>query len=69
MVDAGHVKTLRVDGVTPTAANIARGRYLLAKPLALVTRGEPRGDLARFIALAKSRQGKEILAKSFVPAE
>lgn len=69
MLDADHVKTLMVDGVDPTAASIATERYPLAKPLILVTKGTPQGDLARFIDLAKSPQGRAILKKSFVPVE
>lgn len=69
MLDADHVKAIMVDGVDPTVANIIAGRYPLAKPLALVTKGEPQGDLARFIDLVKSPQGKAILKKSFVPSE
>jgi phosphate transport system substrate-binding protein len=69
MLDADHVKSIKVNGVAPTAANIAEGRYLLAKPLALVTKGEPQGDLARFLALVKSPQGKAVLQQSFVPVE
>jgi phosphate transport system substrate-binding protein len=69
MLDADHVKAIRVDGVAPTAVNIAEGRYLLAKPLVLVTKGEPQGDLARFMDLVNSQQGRAILKKSFVPAE
>ncbi|MCK4509622.1 MAG: phosphate ABC transporter substrate-binding protein [Desulfuromonadales bacterium] len=69
MLDAAHVKAIKVDGVAPTAASISEGRYPLAKPLTLVTKGEPQGDLARFIDLAKSQQGRTILQRSFVPAE
>lgn len=69
MLDADHVKAINVDGVAPTAANIAEGSYLLAKPLALITMGEPQGDLARFVNLVKSAQGKAVLQQSFVPAE
>lgn len=69
MLDADGVKPITVNGVEPTAANIAEGLYPLAKPLTLVTKGVPQGDLARFIDLAKSQQGKTILQKSFVPAE
>ncbi|NJC88567.1 MAG: phosphate ABC transporter substrate-binding protein [Desulfuromonas sp.] len=68
MVDNSRVKTLTVDGVAPTAANVAAGRYLLAKPLALVTRGQPKGQLQRFIEFAISARGQAILAKQFVPA-
>ncbi|MDT8443143.1 MAG: phosphate ABC transporter substrate-binding protein [Desulfuromonadales bacterium] len=69
MFDEERVKAIKVDGVDPVAANINNGLYPLAKPLTLVTKGEPQGDLARFIALAKSPQGRAILQKSFVPAE
>jgi len=69
MLDADDVKTITVNGIVPSAASISEGRYPLAKPLTLVTKGEPQGDLARFISLAKSQQGRAILQKSFVPAE
>ncbi len=69
MLDAKTVKTIRVAGVEPSAANVAAGRYLLAKPLALITLGQPQGDLARFLALVKSPRGKVILKKYFVAAE
>ena len=69
MLDADNVKTITVNGILPSAASISEGRYPLAKPLTLVTNGEPQGDLARFIALAKSQLGRTILQKSFVPAE
>lgn len=69
MLDADHVKMIAVNGLVPTATSIADGSYPLVKPLTLVTKGEPQGDLARFIALAKSQQGRAILQRSFVPAE
>lgn len=68
MIDNARVKMLTVDGVAPTAANVAAGRYPLAKPLALVTRGQPKGQLQRFIAFATGPRGQTILAKQFVPA-
>lgn len=69
MLDADHVKMLKVGNVEPTAENIAKGKYPLAKPLTLVTKGEPQGDLSRFLSLVKSPQGKGALQRSFVPAE
>jgi phosphate transport system substrate-binding protein len=69
MLDADHVKAIKVDGVLPTAANISKGFYPLAKPLALITKGPPQGNLARFMALVESKQGKTILGHSFVPSE
>jgi phosphate transport system substrate-binding protein len=67
MVDNERVKLLLVEGVEPSAANVAAGRYPLAKPLALVTRGQPKGQLEQFIRFALSPRGQRILAKSFVP--
>ncbi len=69
MLNANHVKAINVDDVAPTASSISAGHYPLAKPLTLVTKGEPQGDLARFIDLAKSQQGRTILQKSFVSVE
>jgi phosphate transport system substrate-binding protein len=69
MLDADRVKPIKVNGVEPTAANIASGLYPLTKPLALMTKGQPQGDLARFMDLVKSKPGKAILRKSFVPVD
>jgi phosphate transport system substrate-binding protein len=69
MLDADHVKTVKVDGVAATADNVAAGKYPLTKVLTLVTNGEPQGTLARFIDLVKSPKGKGALQRSFVPAE
>lgn len=69
MLDATGVKAVLVDNVGPTAENITNGSYPLAKPLALVTKGQPKDDLERFITLVKSPQGKAALQKSFVPAQ
>lgn len=68
MVDQLQVKSLSVEGVAPTAANVSAGRYPLVKPLALVTYGTPTGELGRFIDFALSAQGQSVLARHFVPA-
>ncbi|NIQ12037.1 MAG: phosphate ABC transporter substrate-binding protein [Gammaproteobacteria bacterium] len=69
MLDAPKVKTVLVNGADPTAENIKNGSYPLAKPLALVTKGQPEGDVARFLDLVNSSQGRAALQKKFVPAE
>jgi phosphate transport system substrate-binding protein len=69
MLDAEHVKAIKVNDVLPTATNITKGLYPLAKPLALITKGPPQGNLARFMELVESKQGKTILGRSFVPVE
>lgn len=69
MLDADHVKTIKVDGFAPTAENVVAGKYPLVKPLTLVTKGQPQGDLSRFLSLVKSPQGRAALRKSFIPSE
>jgi len=69
MLDADHVKMIKVDSIAATEANIVAEKYPLAKPLILVTRGEAQGELARFLSLAKGPKGKAVLQKSFIPAE
>lgn len=69
MFDAKGAKTLLVNGKEPTVGNIKAGAYPLVKPLALVTRGKPEGNLARLIELALSDRGKAVLNKTFVANE
>ena len=63
MVDNQQVKTLLVEGVAPSPGNVEAGRYSLAKPLALVTRGQPKGQLERFIQFALSPRGQGVLCQ------
>ena len=67
MLDDPRAKALQVDGALPEVAALANGRYPLAKPLFLVTRGTPRDELKVFVDLAAGSVGEEILAKHFVP--
>ena len=69
MVQHQSVKTLTVDGVSATPGNVLEKKYTLVKPLALVTRGQPKGALERFIKFARSPQGQALLAKKFIAAE
>jgi len=68
MVDNKQARVVAVNGIEPLAANILVNKYPLVKPLALVTRGQPQGSLAKFIALAKGPRGQQVLNKHFVAA-
>jgi len=67
MVDNPRVKVISVNGVAPLADNLVRGIYPLAKPVALITKGQPRHELEVFIDLAKSSVGAQVLSENFVP--
>lgn len=65
------VHAVAVDGVAPERANMRSGRYLLTRPLLLVTRARPAPEdpVAALFDVALSPQGQAaIAAAGFVPA-
>ena len=65
-----EVKTLDIDGITPSKKTIAAGSYPISRPLYMFTNGYPKlGSLAHaFVSFYLSEKGQEIVeAKGFVP--
>jgi phosphate transport system substrate-binding protein len=58
------LRPLVLDGVEPTAANAASGRYPHVKRLYYVTRAEPSPEVKRFIAFVHSNAGRDILTRT-----
>jgi phosphate transport system substrate-binding protein len=50
-------------GYLPSAENVASGKYPLARPLFMYTRGKPTGEAAAFIAYCLSPAGQAIVTK------
>jgi phosphate transport system substrate-binding protein len=63
-----RIKTVAIDGIAPGTANIESKRYLLTRPLSLVTSGPPKRDVKVFIDFILSPEGQEIVSRDFVPA-
>jgi phosphate transport system substrate-binding protein len=64
------VKALTVDGIAPSRATVASGRYPIARPLFMFTDGYPKlgGHVHGFVTLHLSRKGQEIVESiGFVP--
>jgi len=57
---ATPVKALALDGVAPTAENLAGGEYPLVRTLSLIGLYEPQGELRNFVAWALGPQGRSI---------
>jgi phosphate transport system substrate-binding protein len=55
-VDAS-VKALSIAGAEANEANIDAGKYPLVRPFLFVTKGEPQGDAATFLAWIKGPEG------------
>ncbi|MBN4080662.1 phosphate ABC transporter substrate-binding protein [Beggiatoa alba] len=59
------VKILRLEGRAPTYENIKQGKYLLYRPLYLVTKGRSSSQPVRkFISFTLSREGMAIIRKA-----
>ena len=58
-----NVKILHLEGIDTSKQNISSGKYLLYRPLYLVTREAPDKATAKFIEFAKSPEGQEIISK------
>lgn len=58
-----ELKTVRVDGVEPTAANVLAGQYQLSRPFLFVTQGEIRPEARRFFEYVLSEEGQDTLER------
>ncbi len=62
------VKPLTVNGVAATAQNALAKTYPVARPLYMITAGEPKGETAGFVKFVLGKEGQKIVAKTgFVP--
>jgi phosphate transport system substrate-binding protein len=64
-VKAG-ARQVSVDSTEPSASNIRSGAYLLSRPMLLVTKGLPTGEVKAFLDYVLSRDGQVVVAKYFV---
>jgi phosphate transport system substrate-binding protein len=60
------VHAISLDSIEPSAANIRSGMYLLSRPMLLVAKGVPSGDVKAFLDYMLSKDGQAIVAKYFV---
>jgi phosphate transport system substrate-binding protein len=61
------VRILAVDDVLPGPESIRTADYPLSRPLVLVSRGVPEGDLRTFFDFTLSSAGQAVVARHFVP--
>jgi phosphate transport system substrate-binding protein len=64
------IKPVSINGVHCTTEEIMKGRYVLARPVYLLTKTEPQGLVKDFIDFILSEQGQEtIKASGLIPAK
>ena len=68
-VSMGHisqeVKALKIEEVVPTPQSVRRGEYHLFRPLFLMTRQEPTGEVKGFIDFVLSPTGQSIVGRKY----
>lgn len=52
-----------VDDIKPTSENVRTAKYPLARPLYLITNGQPQGEARRFVDFVLSAQGQQLVSK------
>jgi len=61
----GTVKILKLNGMEPSFENIRSGKYVMYRPLYLVTRfAEVEKDVKDFVSYAVSREGQDVIRKT-----
>jgi phosphate transport system substrate-binding protein len=62
------VHVIPYEGIDCTRATIRNATYPARRPLGIVTRGRPRGELARFLRWATtSRKARQVIATRYIP--
>ncbi|WP_151772133.1 phosphate ABC transporter substrate-binding protein [Streptomyces abyssomicinicus] len=51
-----------LEGIAPSAENVANGTYPMSRPLYVITDGKPKGDTKKFIDYLLSDEGQALLA-------
>jgi ABC-type phosphate transport system substrate-binding protein len=67
---AGDLHVVAFDGIQCTRATVASGAYPALTELGYVTRGAPKGRVARFIRWVRSsRKARRVIATRYVPVQ
>lgn len=67
---SSDVKTLNIEGVSPTNETVISGEYKIARPLFMYTDGEPKKLAKKFIDFILGEEGQKIVEKvGFVPVK
>lgn len=57
------VKTISINGVEPTEPNAAAGTYPIVRPLNMLTKGEPTGNVKAFLDFILSEAGQKLVVE------
>lgn len=58
------IKPLRINNISCTVEEILKGRYILVRPIFLLTQTQPQGEMAKFIDYILSEEGQNTIRTS-----
>jgi len=65
---SGGIKVLPLDGIEPTPAHVANGEYRLSRPLLIMTKGEPTGEVNDFVRYMQGSECQAVVKKlGYIP--
>jgi phosphate transport system substrate-binding protein len=64
-----RTKIIGIDKHYPSPESVKSGDYPLSRPLLLVAKGLPQGDVKKFFAFMLSVEGQKIVARYYVPVK
>lgn len=62
------VQVVTIDNVVPSLEAVRDGTYRFQRPMSLMTKEVPKGDVQKFFAFVQSQEGQAIVGKYFMPA-
>jgi len=66
----GNIKVIPLDGIEPSSANVVSGAYKLSRPLLLLSKGEPHGEVKNFISYMQGAECQAIVKKmGYIPLQ
>ena len=60
------IKSLKIDGVSPSEATVLDGSYKISRPFLFLTKGQPQAAAKAFIDFVLSTEGQKIVSEKYV---
>lgn len=60
----GDVKSVKINGVAPSEQTVSDGSYKITRPFIFLTKGEPTGEVKKFIDWVMSPEGQSIVKQA-----
>ncbi len=63
------IQVVAIDGTLASAESVKNGTYTISRPFNIATKGEPSAVASDFIRFILSKEGQDVVAKSYIPVD